>query len=261
MEVSMTNYLQIQGSKNFVVSDRVRAYIAKRIEKLNYFKSQITEISFHLDKEKNYINKVNVTLTLKKIGTMRFESTDEKMYNAIDKVVHKMDVKINREKGKFQEHDKQGQTHEDFVQFFNEHDTDTPEPTNIIDLSPKATALTDAFMQMKETNFEFFGFNMFDEDANEKPSPAFIRKIDNDIYYIIMKKDDTTYKICNLEIDADNASVGKELYEIPLTKKNLFEAQKSIYDSDHHFKLFVYANTDKPALLFKEGNGKWGMIS
>lgn len=257
----MTNYLQIQGSKNFVVSDRMRAYIIKRIEKLNYFLSQITEMSFHLDKEKDYICKVSVTLTLKKIGTMRFEATDEKMYNAVDKVVHKMDVKINREKSKFQEHDKQGQTHEDFVQFFDNHEHDTPEPTEIIDLSPKATALTDAYLQMKETNFEFFGFNMFDDEKKDNPSAAFIRKIDNDIYYLVSKKDDTTYKYSNLTIEGDKVSIGAEVYEIPLTKKSLLEAQKMIYDSDHHFKLFVYANNDKLALLFKEGNGKWGLIS
>ena len=63
----------------------------------------IKEIDFRLDKEK-FAYKVDVTMVTHKLGTFQFTAEDEDMYNAIDKVIHKIDEKIHREKGKMQEH-------------------------------------------------------------------------------------------------------------------------------------------------------------
>ncbi len=181
--------LIIQGSSNFTVSERMKSYIKKRIEKLSYFKNHIMEINFHLDSEK-YIYKVNVTLSLKRLGIQKFEVTDKEMYNAIDKIVHKMDVKINREKGKIQSYSKPGV--EDFVEFYNQLEENNPEPTEYVVMNKKPTALQDAYLLMKQNQNDYFGFNLISD--KEEAAPAFLRKIDDDVVYLIKKSDDTNYK-------------------------------------------------------------------
>jgi putative sigma-54 modulation protein len=99
--------IKIQGAGNFTVSDKIKEYLEKRLEKLDYFKGHIDKISFHLENEKQSC-KVNVTLSLKKLGFHKFEADAEDMYSAIDKAVHKMDVKIEREKTKIQDHSSLG---------------------------------------------------------------------------------------------------------------------------------------------------------
>ncbi len=95
--------LIIQGCKTFSVSDSMKTTIEEKVAKFDYFKENIKEISFHLDKEK-FAYKVNVTMITHKLGTFEFTAEDEDMYNAIDKVIHKIEEKIHREKGKMQEH-------------------------------------------------------------------------------------------------------------------------------------------------------------
>ena len=95
--------LIIQGCKAFSVSDSMKSTIEEKVLKFDYFKENIKEIDFHLDKEKIEY-KVDVTMVTHKLGTFQFSAKDDDMYNAIDKVIHKIDEKIHREKGKMQEH-------------------------------------------------------------------------------------------------------------------------------------------------------------
>lgn len=95
--------LIIQGCKTFSVSDSMKSTIEEKVLKFDYFKENIKEIDFRLDKEK-FVYKVDVTMITHKLGTFRFTAEDEDMYNAIDKVIHKVDEKIHREKEKMHEH-------------------------------------------------------------------------------------------------------------------------------------------------------------
>ena len=247
--------LIIQGSSNFTVSERMKSYIKKRIEKLNYFKNHIMEINFHLDAEK-YIYKADVTLSLKKLGIQKFEVTDREMYNAIDKIVHKMDVKINREKGKIQSHSKPGG--EDFVEFFNQLEENNPEPTEYIVMNKKPTALQDAYLLMKQNQNDFFGFNLISD--KEEASPAFLRKLDDNVVYLIKKSDDTNYKEYLLKTDDNNISIGNEVRNIALSSMSLVDAQKDILSQDEHSDVFVETTNNRVSFLFKEGNGRWKLI-
>ncbi len=57
--------IRMQGTNSFTVSQRIRDYILKRVEKLNYFGSHINEISFHLAKEK-LVYRITGTLSIRK---------------------------------------------------------------------------------------------------------------------------------------------------------------------------------------------------
>ncbi|MBP7553934.1 MAG: ribosome-associated translation inhibitor RaiA [Spirochaetes bacterium] len=247
--------LIIQGSSNFTVSEKMKSYIKKRIEKLNYFKNHIMEINFHLDAEK-YIYKVDVTLSLKKLGIQKFEVTDREMYNAIDKIVHKMDVKINREKGKIQSHSKPGV--EDFVEFFNQLEENNPEPTEYIVMNKKPTALQDAYLLMKQNQNDYFGFNLMND--NEEAAPAFLRKLDDNVVYLIKKSGDSNYKEYLLMTDDNNISIGNEVRNITLSSMSLVDAQKDILSQDEHSDVFVETTNNRISFLFKEGNGRWKLI-
>ncbi len=248
--------LIIQGSKNFNVSERIKSHIKKRAEKLNYFKTHIQEINFHLDAER-FNFKVDVTLSLKKLGVHKFKAVAPEMYTAIDKVIHKIDVKINREKNKIQSHAKPG--HEEFVQFFNHHEKKEPEPTEIIEINTKPTILQDAFLQMKSSNLDFYGFYLVEKDND--PAPAFLRILDDNTCYLFKRKDDTTYTEYSLIInDKGNIEINKKIRDIKLKKFDLFNAQKDILKDEYHFDLFIDKTNNKISFLFKESHGKWILI-
>lgn len=248
--------LVIQGSPNFTLSDRLKDYISKRISKIDYFKPYINEINFHLDSEK--INfKVDVTIKTHKFGTFKFEAKDREMYTAIDKIVHKIDVKIYREKSKFKDHSRPG--HEALIEFFDHHEEDKPEPTKVVDINQKPTTLEDAYLHMKQNHQDFFGFYMIEEDSN--PSPAFIRKLSDDVLYLFKKKNPDQYVEYSLETTEDTAKIKDEIRTIDLTKTDLLSAQKDVLDQDFHFDLFVDNHSDKISFLFKEDNGKWRMLA
>lgn len=110
--------LIIQGCKTFSVSDSMKSTIEEKILKFDFFKENIKEIDFHLDKEK-FVYKVDVTMITHKLGTFRFTAEDEDMYNAIDKVMHKIDEKIHRESDKMHEH---ASNREGYVESLAEND-------------------------------------------------------------------------------------------------------------------------------------------
>lgn len=245
--------LIVQGSKNFTISDRMRGYIEKKIEKIGYFKSHIKEIDFHLDKEKlNF--KVDVTILTHKFGSYQFSTTDLEMYSAIDKILHKIDVKINREKSKIKDHNKVG--HEEFVEFFNEHEENKAEPTNTVSLSSKPTDIQDAYLALKDSRIDFMGFTNITD-----LSSAFLRKLDDDIIYVFKKDSDTVYGEYAVNIENGKVSIGKKVRDIVLEKLSILDAQKKILDQDYHFDVFVNAGENKISFLFKENNGKWVVIA
>ena len=247
--------IKIQGTKNFEVSKNIKNYLLKRIEKLNYFKNHIDTISFHFKTEK-LIYKISATISIKKIGLYKFEAKAEDMYTVIDKIIHKMDVKINREKSKIQKHNNPG--HEAVIEFFYEHEKNNPEPTKNISIYNKPLTLLDAFLQMKNDKNHIFGFNLINE--NNLISPAFLRILDNDLICIFQKKNNDLYIELPLKIEKESVKEGKKIRDIKLKKMNLLEAQKHILKQDYHYNIYL-DNNNQINFLLKENNGKWILIS
>lgn len=248
--------LSIQGSNNFTVSTKMKDYITKRVEKLDYFKNHIQDIIFHLNAEKHE-KKVDAILSIKKFGTHKFSANAQEIYTAIDKVVHKMDVKINREKSKIQEHN--GIDHEKIVDFFYEHEENNPEPTKNISISNKPMTIIEAVLEMKLDNQEFFGFQLIEDKSNI--SIAFLRVLPDNTIYIFKQEDENTYTKYPITVENNSVSLGKKIREIKLKTANLIEAQKAILEHDYRFDIFIDNSSNKSFLLYKENNGKWNKIT
>jgi putative sigma-54 modulation protein len=247
--------IQFQGTKNFVVTKNIKSYLLKRLEKINYFKNHIDKITFHFKAEK-LIYKISATLSIKKFSLYKFEVKADEMYTAIDKIVHKMDVKINREKSKIQKHKNLG--HEAVVDFFYEHEKNNPEPTKKVDFFNKPLTVSDAFLQMKNGNNHIFGFNLIDK--NDSIAPAFLRELDDNLLYLFQQKNKDSYSELPLRIEKETIKHGKKVREIKLKKMNLLEAQKNILNQEYHYNIFINNNNEINFLL-KENNGKWLLIS
>ncbi|MCK4796170.1 MAG: ribosome-associated translation inhibitor RaiA [Spirochaetes bacterium] len=248
--------IRMQGTNSFTVSQRIRDYILKRVEKLNYFSSHINEISFHLAKEK-LVYRITGTLSIRKSGVYQFESTADEMYTAIDKIVHKIDVKIIREKSKLQKHNKLG--HQEVVEFFYEHENNVPEPTKNIGLFNKPITLLDAYLQMKVEGVDFYGFNLLQGD--DMITPTFLRILDDNVVYLFKKEEVDSYNEYSLKTSDKIVEEDKKIRNIILKRLSLLDAQKGILEQDYHFNIFINNASDKINFLFKEGNGKWKLIS
>ncbi len=239
--------LIIQGSKNFVVSDKMKAVIEEKVAKFDFFKDHIKEIDFHLDKEK--INfKVDVTMITHKIGTFHFSVADQVMYNAIDKVIHKLDVKIYREKGKLQAHSSEK---ESYIASLAEESSDKISPVTEIPIASKPMDILEAYLELKEQKSDFLGFiNVADG------LPTFLRKAGEDAYYII-KPEATGYVVYILSVSNEKAEIADKVREIEVKAKEFTEAQNDIMEQDYHYDLFKIDN--KVIFLFKS-NSKWFKI-
>ncbi|MBN2544464.1 MAG: ribosome-associated translation inhibitor RaiA [Spirochaetes bacterium] len=245
----------IQGSKNFHVSDRMKEYINKKLVKLNYFKNTINDINFHLDAEK-HIFKISSILTFKKFGPTKIETSAEEMYTAIDKIIHKLDTKIQREKSRIQDHNNPG--HMEIVEKLDNHEIAQAEPTRFIELEQKPTTLSDAVLQMKMKNIDYYGFTLLDED--EKFAPALLRKLDDEMIFLFKKEKNNNYSEYILKILKDNIKLDKKIREIELKKMTLLEAQRFILKDEFYYNIFL-DNDNKINFLLKESNNKWDLIS
>ena len=98
--------------KNFVISDRVRDYVERKVGKLDRYLPDISEARVEITQEKTKSAKDRnvVQLTLRTNGTiLRAEDRSEAIYASIDAVVDKIHRQIVRYKGKRQDR-WQGQT-------------------------------------------------------------------------------------------------------------------------------------------------------
>lgn len=94
--------LVVKG-KNFVISDRIRDYVEKKIGKLDRYLPEIDEARIEITQEKTKSNKDRnvVQVTLRTNGTiLRAENRSEAIYGSIDAVVDKIHRQIVRYKGK-----------------------------------------------------------------------------------------------------------------------------------------------------------------
>jgi putative sigma-54 modulation protein len=248
--------IKIQGSTTFTLTESIKNYIEKRIEKLNYFQSHIDKISFHLETEK-LLYKINATLSIKKFSLLKFEADAEEMYSAIDKIIHKMDVKIHREKTKIQDHSNLG--HEGVNELFVEEEDNKLPAIKHIELSTKPTTLYDAYLQMKAEELNIFGFNMINDD--NIIAPAFLRKVEDEVVYLLRQDKEESYSEFLLKIGKEQLKEGKKLRNFLLNKINLSDAQKDILDQEYYYNIFIDLNNNKINFLSKLENGKWLLIS
>jgi len=89
--------------KNFVISDRVRDYVEKKVSKFDRYLPDINETRVEITQEKTKSSKDrnSVQVTLRTNGTiLRAEERSEGIYACIDAVVDKMHRQIVRYKGK-----------------------------------------------------------------------------------------------------------------------------------------------------------------
>jgi putative sigma-54 modulation protein len=89
--------------KNFVISDRIRDYVEKKMEKLDRYLPEIDEARVEITQEKTKSAKDRniVQVTLRTNGTiLRAEDRSEAIYASIDSVVDKIHRQIVRYKGK-----------------------------------------------------------------------------------------------------------------------------------------------------------------
>jgi putative sigma-54 modulation protein len=92
--------------KNFVISDRIREYVEKKVDKLDRYLPSINEARVEITQEKTKSSKDRnvVQLTLRTNGTiLRAEDRSEAIYASIDAVVDKIHRQIVRYKGKRQD--------------------------------------------------------------------------------------------------------------------------------------------------------------
>ena len=247
--------IEIQGLNNFTVSDRMKEYLLKRIKKLNYFEKFIENINFHLYLEK-YVYKVSSVMRVRKLDLYKFETKAKDMYTAIDKIIHKMDVKMGKEKSRLQKHHKQG-----IRGFFNssiKNEEFLPEPTKNIKLLKKPSTLADAYLELKLSNQEFFGFSFLHEDNNIKS--AFLRRVKEDVVSLFRSNEENSYDEYSLKIFDKDVMENKKLKNIVLSKMNLFDAQQKILNQNLYFDMYIDSN-NKTCLLYTVGNRKWNLIS
>ena len=89
--------------KNFVISDRIREYVEKKLGKLDRYLPDVSEARVEITQEKTKSAKDRnaVQITLRANGTfLRAEERSEAIYAAIDTCVDKMQRQIVRYKGK-----------------------------------------------------------------------------------------------------------------------------------------------------------------
>lgn len=89
--------------KNFVISDRIRSYVEKKIGKLDRYLPDISEARVEITQEKTRSAKDKniVQVTLRANGTiLRAEERSEAIYACIDTVANKIHRQIVRYKGK-----------------------------------------------------------------------------------------------------------------------------------------------------------------
>jgi len=89
--------------KNFIISDRVREYVEKKVSKLDRYLPEIDETRVEITQEKTKSAKDRkvVQITLRTNGTiLRAEERSDAIYSCIDNVIDKIHRQIVRYKGK-----------------------------------------------------------------------------------------------------------------------------------------------------------------
>lgn len=88
---------------HYDISDRTREFLNDKLSHIDPFKDLLVSVDATITKEKNeYIVESNVHF---KWGTTaHLEERAQELYPAIENLMHKLDAKISKEKGKVKDH-------------------------------------------------------------------------------------------------------------------------------------------------------------
>jgi len=88
-------------SVHFDLADQSRRYLDKKLERIDYAKDMIVDLIFVFTKDKDF--KLEVTVNFRWGTNAHVEEHDYEINAGIDKLVDRLEQKINKEKEKMQE--------------------------------------------------------------------------------------------------------------------------------------------------------------
>lgn len=88
---------------HLTVTERMKSFIDKKVSRIDFAKDLIVDLLVRLLREGSGF-KCEVTINFRWGNATHLEVDCYDIYEGIDKLFDKMEVKINREKGKIQEH-------------------------------------------------------------------------------------------------------------------------------------------------------------
>ncbi len=152
----------IRGNK-LEVTDAIRAYIEKRIRRLDKYFENPDEMNANvLIRVSGVAQVVEVTIPAPKV-TLRAEARDKDLYTAIDGVVEKLERQIRKNKTKMKH-----KAHNERYEFIMDFDIDKEEENEeiivrrkTVDVKPMSEE--EAILQMELVGHDFFVFKNVDD--------------------------------------------------------------------------------------------------
>lgn len=95
-------HIEIKGV-HIDVTDNMKEYIDKKLQKLDYAKEFIIDLLFTITKEKKGF-RIEVTINFRWGAQAHIKTNAFDVYEGIDKLLSKMEHKVSKEKEKIQEH-------------------------------------------------------------------------------------------------------------------------------------------------------------
>jgi len=243
------------------VSEEMKNYFAKRMEKLQKFDNLINTIDVYFELD-SYVNRIEVVIDFRKGKTVCFTSEENDMYKAIDDIVDRIERSVNKYKNKITHH-KEVEALKMISLKMNkgENQFDEVEKIDLNLLYKKPLAIEDAIFQMEHRkNSDYFIFYNYENVEHEDLTATILFK-DKEQYIafesiktdknqarkILIKKEKTLKKIEEKIIKVEKSDLDTMTDEIKKSKE------------DH--LLFYDKNSAQRMLLFKKNNGVLGLFS
>jgi len=247
--------LIISGVNNYTINEVIENYIKKRIRKLSHLEKNINSITIKLDEYKRGPKDGEVNLDTFHWGTFRFSATDKDTMHLIDKLIHMVEMKLNKEHDKSV--DKNKITRKE--SFFFNHSKGIPESTTYVAVDPTIKNIEDAYLHLTSdpdnNESDYLGFILLNK-------VVFMLKLSNDNVYLIASKEyGDLFGIYFIENGNYKIDPNYEIDEIKLSKKTLLDAQRDIIENSINYTVFLDDKRDMISFLIREGRGSWTLIS
>ncbi len=248
--------LIITGVNNYTINEVIENYIKKRVKKLSHLENNINTITIKLDGYKKGVKDGDATLETTHWGIFNFHANDKDTMHLIDKLIHMIEMKLNKEHEK--NIDRNKMTRRESIVFT--HSKGIPEPTTYIALDPTIKNIEDAYLHItsdpNDNETDSMGFILVDK-------VAFILKLSSSDIYLIAPKEYEENKYGIYFVEKDNYKIDKEyeIGDIELSKKTLFDAQKGVIENNINYTVFLDEKRDMVSFLIREKRGSWTLIS
>jgi|GEM_PF-596876 putative sigma-54 modulation protein len=244
------------NSKNFTITDELKDYFEKRIERINKYENLINsiEVYFSIDK---YVNQVEVIIDFRKGKTVCFTGKDNDMYKAIDDVIDRIEKNVNKYKDRITNH-KEVEGFKTIELKIKDKNLSDPRVEYIMvdNLYKKPLAIEDAiFLMQKETNKNYFFFYNYESlNFDVKNINFLLKEKENYILYQIIDKNNILKKYINInngKIDFNSQeNIQLEVANIDDILNN-YNKELSNNNKFNH-KLFIDKNSERIVLLIHE---------